>query len=265
MDAARVAVITGGSSGIGAASSRRFAADGHRIAILDVNDDLGEALVSEHLGKGQFAKYYRCDVSDEAEVENVAKQIESELGIVQYLVTSAALIPDSESILDMDMRKHDRMWKVNYNGTLNACRSFGRQMAARRSGSIVTIGSINSLLALPLPAYNPGKVAVARLTQLLSVELGRHTVRANCVAPTYIMTAALQDKIDAGLRSMEKILEVHALDRIPLPEDVADAIAFLCSDQAKMITGILLPVDAGWHGGVSYLTYAGGAPWKTSE
>jgi len=77
-------------------------------------------------------------------------------GAARGLVTSAGLIPNSESVLDMDLRSHDRMWRVNYHGTLHACRSFGRLMRSRRRGAIVTLGSINSLHPLPLPAYNPG-------------------------------------------------------------------------------------------------------------
>jgi NAD(P)-dependent dehydrogenase (short-subunit alcohol dehydrogenase family) len=160
------------------------------------------------------------------------------------------------------MTAHKRMWDVNYNGTVHACRAFGRQMEARKSGSIVTMGSINSRLPLPLPAYNPGKAAIERLTQLLAVELGRHGIRVNSVAPTYVMTPPLRQKVAAGERDMNKIMSVHALDFLPEPADIADGIAFLCSDQARAITGVLLPIDAGWCAAVSYKTYAGGVPWK---
>jgi NAD(P)-dependent dehydrogenase (short-subunit alcohol dehydrogenase family) len=165
----------------------------------------------------------------------------------------------------MDLTAHDRMWRVNYHGTVHACRSFGGQMAANGAGAIVTVGSINSLLPLPLPAYNPGKAAVARLTQLLAAELGRHGVRVNSVAPTYVMTPELQARIDAGQRDLGKIMAVHALTSLPTPADVADAIAFLCSNAARRITGVLLPVDSGWAASVSYMTYAGGVPWKDSS
>ena len=129
-------------------------------------------------------------------------------------------------------------------------------------GAIVTLGSINSRLPLPIPAYNMGKAAIERLTQLLAVELGRHNIRVNSVAPTYVMTPPLRAKVEAGQRDMNKIMGVHALAKLPEPADIANAIAFLCSDQAAFITGILLPIDAGWLAGVSYRTYAGGVPWK---
>jgi NAD(P)-dependent dehydrogenase (short-subunit alcohol dehydrogenase family) len=106
-----------------------------------------------------------------------------------------------------------------------------------------------------------GKAAIERLTQLLAVELGRHGIRVNSVGPTYVMTPPLRAKVEAGQRDMNKIMAVHALSRLPEPADIADAIAFLCSERARAITGILLPIDAGWLAAVSYRTYAGGVPW----
>lgn len=244
-----VAVVTGAARGIGAAAVRKFASLGYAVASLDVNE-------------AAEGKFYRCDVADAAAVDAIAAKVKADLGPASVLVTSAALIPNTESIMDMDLGAHDRMWRVNYHGTLHACRSFGRQMVdAKRGGAIVTIGSINSVLPMPLPAYNPGKAAIARLTQLLANELGRHRIRVNSVGPTYVMTPELQARIDAGQRDLAKIMSVHALDTLPTPADVADAIAFLCSPAARTITGILLPVDSGWLAGVSYMTYAGGVPW----
>jgi len=257
----RVAVVTGGARGIGAAAVRRFAADGYRVAILDTNVEGGEQLAAELQAQG--ARFYACDVSDAQAVEALAEQTTRDLGPASVLVTSAALIPNPESVLEMDLQAHDRMWRVNYHGTVHACRSWGRQMVrAGAGGAMVTLGSINSLMPLPLPAYNPGKAAIARLTQLLAVELGRHRIRVNSVGPTYVMTPQLQARIDAGQRDLARMMQVHALDTLPTPQDIADAIAFLCSPAARTITGVLLPVDSGWACGVSYKTYSGGVPWE---
>lgn len=257
-------LVTGGSRGIGEAVARRFAQDGHPTAIIDVNESRGTALAAE-LAKstGAAVRFYRCDVSDEQAVAAMTESVTRELGDIHIAVTAAALIPNTESVLDMDMAAHDRMWRVNYHGTLHVCQSVGRKMVAReQGGAIVTLGSINSVLALPLPAYNPGKAALARLTVLLANELGRHSIRVNCVAPTYVMTPELQARIDAGKRDLQKMMETHALNYLPNPSDVADAVVFLCSPQARAITGIVLPVDSGWTGSVSYMTYAGGVPWN---
>jgi len=262
MTTRRVAAVTGGASGIGAATAQRLAADGYDVAVIDMNAEGGQATADLLSGRGRSATFYKCDVADSAAVEAVCDAVETEMGPVAVLVTAAGLIPNTESVLDMDMTYHERMWKVNYNGTLHACQSFARRMIPRKRGAIVTLGSINSRMPLPLPAYNPGKAAVERLTQLLAVELGRHSIRVNSVGPTYVMTPPLRQKVAAGERDMGKIMGVHALPYLPEPTDIADAIAFLASDQARAITGILLPVDSGWLAGVPYRTYAGGVPWE---
>lgn len=262
MTSKRIAAVTGGASGIGAATCARLAADGYDVAVIDMNKEGGDATVKAVAAKGRAAKFYACDVSDAKAVEVVAAAIEKEMGPVEVLVSAAGLIPNTESVLDMDMAFHERMWKVNYNGTLYACQSFARLMIPRKRGAIVTLGSINSRIPLPLPAYNPGKAAVERLTQLLAVELGRHSIRVNSVGPTYVMTPPLRQKVAEGQRDMGKIMGVHALPYLPEPKDIADAIAFLASDQARAITGILLPVDSGFLSAVPYRTYAGGVPWE---
>ena len=258
-----LAVVTGGAHGIGEFAVRKFAGMGFSVAILDVANERGNALASEL--SSCPVRFHECDVSDAEKVEQVSNLTRDEFGEPSILVTSAALIPNSESIMEMDLKAHQRMWDVNYNGTIHACRSFGKQMIVNGGGSIVTLGSVHSLLPMPFPAYNPGKAAIARLTQLLAAELGRYTIRVNSVAPTYVMTSELQARIDRWPNDLGKILGVHALKILPTPSDIAEAIAFLCSPAARAITGILLPVDSGWAASVSYMTYAGGVPWEKAS
>lgn len=260
--AGKVAVVTGGASGIGEATARRFAGDGYAIAIVDANEANGHAVAKALTQSGSKALFYPCDVSDLKAQVAVADQVARDLGAAQALVCSAGIIPNTESVMEMDLDAHQRMWDVNYNGTLYTVRAFGKAMIAARRGAIVTLGSINSRLPLPIPAYNIGKAAIERLTQLLAVEMGRHGIRVNSVAPTYVMTPPLRAKVQSGQRDLAKIMSVHALDTLPEPSDIANAIAFLCSDQASAITGVLLPVDAGFLSAVSYRTYAGGVPWE---
>lgn len=256
-----VAVVTGGASGIGEAAARRLAEAGHPVALVDVNAERGEAVAAEIAQGGVSARFYVCDVADAAAVDDVAARIERDLGPTDVLVAAAGILHSSDTLLDIDLEAHDRLWRVNYHGTVHSCRSFGRRMSGRHKGSIVTIGSINSFVALPLPAYCPSKAAIMRLTEILAVELGRHGIRVNGVAPTYTLSPGLKAKIDAGERDVNAIKSVHALDVLVEPRHIADAIAFLCSEQAAMITGVMLPVDAGYLAAVTYRSYAGGMPW----
>lgn len=259
-DANKVAVVTGGASGIGEASARRLALDGYAIAVVDINAEQAEAVTAK-LSNSVDARSYACDVSDTEALHDTADAIEADLGPVEVLVTSAGLLENSSTVMDMDVAAHDHLWKVNYYGTLHTCRAFAGPMMKRGRGAICTIGSIMSTAPSPLPAYTPSKTAILRLTQILAVELGRHGIRVNSVGPTYVMTPAIQARIDAGERDPEVFKESSALKILVKPQDVADVIAFLCSEQARVITGVHMPVDAGWTVATPYQAYAGGMPW----
>jgi len=135
-------------------------------------------------------------------------------------------------------------------------------MEKRKRGAIVTVGSVNSYIQLPLPAYNPSKAAIMRLTELLCMELGRNNIRVNGVAPNYTMTPAIKARIAQGLRDPENMKRSGAVHMLIEPYHVANAVAFLCSDEAEAISGVMLPVDAGYLAAAYYQTYAGGMPWK---
>jgi NAD(P)-dependent dehydrogenase (short-subunit alcohol dehydrogenase family) len=260
-DRKKVAVVTGGASGIGEASARRLALDGYAVAILDADAE-GAVRVAAELGDRVDAKSFACDVTDTEGLYRIAEQVEKDLGPVEALVTSAGVLENAGTVMDMDVQAHDRLWQVNYHGTLHTCRAFARAMMERGRGAICTIGSIMSTAPSPLPAYSPSKTAISRLTQILAVELGRRGVRVNCVGPTYVLTPAIQARIDAGKRDPEVLRNSSALKILIYPQDVADVIAFLCSDQARAITGVHLPVDAGWAAATPYQAFAGGMPWE---
>lgn len=260
-----IAVITGGGSGLGAACARRLARDGAEVWLLDRDKAGAESVAQEIENAGGVAQVLQADVSDSAAMEAAAHKIKASAGTPDALVTAAGIIESVNTVLDADLTSHDRLWAINYGGTLNACRSFGRLMRDEKAGAIVTIGSINSYAALPLPAYCPSKTAILRLVEMLAVELGRHSVRVNGVAPTFVLTPALQAKVDAGERSIEAMLKVNALKQMVTPEDIAEVSAFLLSDAAKAITGHMLPVDAGYLPAATFATFAGGQPWSDPQ
>ena len=258
---ADVAVITGGASGIGEACAVQLASAGSEVWIVDQNADQADRTAEQIRSRGGAAHPLTLDVSDPDAVESAAQHIAAQSGTPSKLVTAAGIIETASTVLDADLEAHDRLWAINYGGTLNCCRSFGRLMQASETGAIVTVGSINSFVAFPLPAYGPSKTAILRLVELLSVELGRHGVRVNGVAPTYVLTPGLQAKVDAGERDLKAMLAVSATKRMVEPKDIANVVSFLLSDQASAVTGHMMPVDAGFLPATTFATFAGGQPW----
>ena len=254
----KVALITGGASGIGEASARRFAADGHQVAILDRNADRGPEVARDI---GASAHFFACDVSDAQAIQTAVDGVARALGRIDACVAAAGILETPSTILDMDPEQHDRLWQINYNGTVHTCRAVGKVMAGQGSGAIVTLGSINSFVPLPLAAYCPSKTAILRLTEMLAVELGRFGVRVNGVAPTYVMTPAIKARILSGERDPQAIRDSNALGLLVEPDDIAAVIQFLCSDAARAVSGQMLPVDAAHMAKTQYHAFAGGVPW----
>lgn len=257
----RVALITGGASGIGEACARRFAQVGYRVAIVDVNPEATGRVADELSAQGVTCRGHVADVSDPEAIGAAVAAVAADWDRIDACVCSAGVLESPSTIMDVDFRAHERVWQINYNGTVHTCRAVGRVMQGQGAGSIVTLGSINSYVALPLPAYCPSKTAVLRLTEMLAVELGRFGVRVNGVAPTYVLTPALKAKIDSGERDERIVRGSNALGTFIEPADVADVIAFLCSDQARAVSGVMLPVDAGHLPATHYKGFAGGVPW----
>lgn len=253
MGGERVAVVTGGSSGIGEAAARRLAAAGYRIAVLDIDAPRGEAAAA---AIGKPAIFVKVDVADPASVAAAADIVAKVFGRVDVLVNSAGILQDATRVLDMKLDEAERILKVNYLGAVACCQQFGRMMKIAGSGSIVNLASINSFRCSAQPAYGATKTAVVNLTETLAAELGPCGVRVNAVAPGYTLTPALQARIDSGQRDPKVIVDATALGRFVLPADVAEAILFLCSDSASVITGITLPIDAGWLANTAYKAWA---------
>ena len=256
-----VLVVTGGASGIGLACAKAMVAAHDQVALIDVNEDGLATAAAQVEEAGGTALTLVGDVADSDAMAALAARIESEVGPVRTLIPSAGILQNAATVLDMDLEEYVRVWDINYHGTVYTVRAFAPKMTERAQGVIVTIGSVNSFGALPLPAYCPGKTAILRLTQILAVELGRFGVRVNGVAPGYVLTPALKARIDAGDRDADMIRGAGAIDMYLYPEHIADVVAFLCSDKAAAVSGTMMPVDAGWEAATLYRSYAGGVPW----
>ncbi len=185
MSKRRVAVITGGASGIGHATAKRLASLGDAVVVADIQQELGREVAAEIAAGGGEAVFAPLDVRSEESVAALLAWSEREVGPVEVLVNSAGIIQNAVTAQALGMEAHDHIWEVNYRGTYLCCRLFGAPMLRRRSGAIVNLASINSFRTMPLPAYSPGKAAVKMLTEILAAQYGPHGVRVNAVAPTY--------------------------------------------------------------------------------
>jgi 3-oxoacyl-[acyl-carrier protein] reductase len=233
-----VALVTGGARGIGAAVSRELAAAGSRVAVnYRSGTDVAEALAGEIGGVAMQA-----DVADPAQVAALVERVESELGPVDILVANAGLTRDT-----LLVRMSDDEWNevidTNLRGVFNSCRAVARGMLKRRSGAIVTLTSVVGLHGNPGQTnYAASKAGIVGFTKSLAKELGSRGVRANAIAPGYI-TTELTEVLPEELRDV--ILANTPLGRLGDPEDVARCVRFLCSEEARFVTGAVLQVDGG--------------------
>ncbi len=257
----RIVVVIGGTSGIGRAIALRFAEDGASVVIAGRDGARGTQAAEDCRSAGApQARFIATDVGQAASVEALGKAVESDFGAPHVAVNCAGVLQSGKHVLDQDLDEDETVWRVNYRGTLLGCQVFGRLMAEAGRGAILNVGSLASFAPLSLPAYTPGKHAVLALTQILAAELGPKGVRVNAVAPGYTLSDGLKARIARGERNPDAIKATTALRRFIEPKDVAEAALFLCSDLAGAITGVTLPVDAGWLVQAPYAQYLMGNP-----
>lgn len=247
----RTALVTGGASGIGKACVELLRSRGATVVVADVNH--GQAI--EVAQQTELA--WQSDVASVDQIEALADSLLSKGLHIDLLVNCAGIVQPPLSPHQLEHRHYQEVMRIDLDGTYNCCKVFGSAMARRGAGAIVNIASVAGMRSMPLYAYSPAKAAVINLTECLAAEWGRSGVRVNAVSPGYTVTAALQGQIDQGLRDPQKLKENSALGVLIKPEDIASAVAFLLSEEASMITGINLPVDAGWLVSGSWSTFGG--------
>ena len=239
----RIALVTGGSRGIGAAISRELGAAGAHVAVNFARDAESAGVVCAAVREaGGEATAVQGDVSTAEGAAALVETVESDVGPIGILVNNAGITRD-----DLIMRLSDEDWRdvidVNLGGAFFTCRALSRPMLKRRAGAIVNITSIVGVHGNAGQSnYAASKAGLSGLTKALAKELGGRGIRVNAIAPGYIATE-LTDALPDQAR--EAILSGTPLGRLGEPDDVARAVRFLCSDAAAFVTGEVLAVDGG--------------------
>jgi 3alpha(or 20beta)-hydroxysteroid dehydrogenase len=249
----KVAIITGGARGMGAATCRLFVAEGAKVTIADLLDDAGTALAAE---LGDAARFYHHDVTSEAAWASLIGAVESDLGPIDILVNNAGILL-FRTLLETTLADYEKVLKVNLVGEFLGIKAVAPAMVARGRGSIVNISSVDGMKgANGLAAYSSSKWGVRGLTRVAAMELGHKGVRVNSVHPGGVDT--VMTNYDG--RSRDAVSERFGnipLQRVGAPEEVAKATLFLASDDASYLAGAEIAVDGGMLTGQYYEGFPG--------
>ena len=240
--------ITGGGSGIGRETAMRCAEEGADVVVADVDREAVEETTDAIGEAGGKASSYELDVRD-AEALAEAIDATAEKGGIDVLMNNAGISHPRSDMEDVDIEVRDRVIDINTKGVWNGCRAAIPHLKDQGSGAIVNTASLAGLIGMPGgAAYSLSKGAVVNFTRAIAAELGSHGVRANAVCPGVVETPLVTDDRDPeewpDLR--DRMAEAYPLGRLGRPEDVANAVRFLASEEAAWITGHALVVDGGY-------------------
>lgn len=241
----KVALVTGAASGIGAATLRRLAADGAAVVCADINDAGGEAIVAEITAGGGRALFVHCDVGELAQVEAAVRLAVERFGGLD-IIHNNAVMSGGGWVHEIEPQVWHASLQVMLNGVFYGCRAAIPALLARGGGAIVSTASIEAfggeMMASP---YSTAKAGVVNLMRNVAVEYGRKNIRANAVCPGIVDTPLAAMMEGFALRSRAEMEQLSPLGRYLRPEEIANVVAFLVSDQASGINGAAIVVDGG--------------------
>jgi NAD(P)-dependent dehydrogenase (short-subunit alcohol dehydrogenase family) len=244
----KVALITGAARGIGRGIALRFAAEGAKVGIIDLNESDCHTVVDEIKAQGGEAVALGTDITDEAQVNQAVAKAATQLGICNVLVNNAAVMP-SGAIHETSPADFDRCIAANLRGTYLMCRAVIPAMLDKGQGSIIHMASITGVRGLPgIAAYSATKGALIALARAMSTDYARHGIRTNAVSPGTIDSPMLHHFLmeQSDPQRFRKLFDdMHPIGRVGKIEEVANVCVFLASDEASFVTGSNYEVDGG--------------------
>jgi NAD(P)-dependent dehydrogenase (short-subunit alcohol dehydrogenase family) len=233
----KVAIVTGGAGGIGRAAARVLVAEGAQVVIGDVDAEAGAAVAAE---LGDAVEFRATDVSDADEVQALVDSAVDRFGGLDIMFNNAGIGAPLTRFLHDDLSDFTRIMQVNLFGVIVGAQRAARYMKDHGGGSIINNASIAAINAgAGMISYRSAKAAVAHATKCMAIDLAPYNIRVNCLTPAHIRTNITTYEMGPVLRYMQP------LEREAQPEDVAHTVAFLASDRAAQITGVVLPIDGG--------------------
>jgi len=243
----KVAIVTGGAGGLGSEICRRFARRGAAVAVADVNGVAASEVAGVIVSDGGSAVGVQVEVTDEDSVVAVVRTVVNELGRVDYLVHCAGTNIKSP-VLDMSLDQWNLSLEAHLTGAFLFCREAGRQMVEQGDGgSVVLMSSVTAMSPVPeRGAYGPAKAALINFAGQLGLEWAQYGINVNAVCPGVAMTPMTDMVYQREPELREQRLKRFPIKREVLPEEVAELVLFLCSDEARYINGVGIPIDGGF-------------------
>jgi NAD(P)-dependent dehydrogenase (short-subunit alcohol dehydrogenase family) len=243
----KVVLITGGGSGIGRATALLFAKEGAKVVVADYNAEGGERTVRMIKDSGGEAVFHAADVSNPTDVEALVNKTVASYGRLDCAFNNAGIEGERATTPEYTVENWNRVISTNLSGVFFCMKYEIAQMLKQGGGSIVNTSSIAGLVGGPRnSAYAAAKHGVAGLTKTAALEFAKANIRVNAVCPGFIRTPMLERALDRGIFDESRLIERHPINRIGKPEEIAEAVVWLCSDAASFVTGVPMPVDGGY-------------------
>jgi NAD(P)-dependent dehydrogenase (short-subunit alcohol dehydrogenase family) len=241
---AKVVIVTGGGSGIGRSTAEAFAKQGAKVAVADISKEFGEATVHAIGKSGGDAIFIQTDVSKARDVENMVKKTVQHYGRLDYAHNNAGIDGEFVTIVSCSEENWDHVMGVNLKSVWLGMKYEIPEMIKQGKGAIVNTASVAAIIAFrTMGAYVASKHGVAGLTKTAALEYCRKGIRVNAVCPGVIRTSMIDTFINNQAPVEQAMVSLEPIGRMGTPEEVADAVLWLCSDAASFVTGIALPVD----------------------